>query len=156
MKKTKAKKAERAPKLSALAQDLIQKMATGIEWACIAKNDGIGRVELQAKRDVSHRKLEQYIAELESNAGSSAVRKTVNKEQEKTRPVLKLDIVSTNLSRAAYNVETERLLVVFKNGSKYLYDDVTLEEFGEFAKADSQGKWFMRNIRDAKNCVKQS
>lgn len=73
----------------------------------------------------------------------------------KTSALWRLEVVSTNIARAVYNVRKEKLLIEFKNGSQYVYSAVTVEEFTEFTLAESQGRWFMENIRDQKDCEKR-
>tara|TARA_B100000700_G_scaffold101966_1_gene114954 strand:+ start:6440 stop:6688 length:249 start_codon:yes stop_codon:yes gene_type:complete len=76
------------------------------------------------------------------------------KQPSRTRPVWHLDVVSSNIDKASYNFEKEKLLIKFRNGTKYAYEDVSLDEFIEFSKADSQGQWFMENIRPVKEFEK--
>lgn len=68
-----------------------------------------------------------------------------------TRPVWILNITSTNLTKAWFNVQNETLTVEFKSGKRYRYSDVSIEEFAEFTLAESQGKWFIENIKDSKD-----
>lgn len=72
-----------------------------------------------------------------------------------TRPVWELKVSSSNIERAAYNVDKEKLLIEFKSGSKYVYSDVSLDEFTEFTLSDSQGRWFLENIKDVKEFEKK-
>jgi len=72
------------------------------------------------------------------------------KEKRKHKPVWKMEVHSSTIKRVAYNIEKEKLLVTFHNDSQYVYDDVTLEDFVLFTKADSKGVWFTENIRSIK------
>lgn len=75
----------------------------------------------------------------------------------KTKPtVWKMDVDSSTIEKVAYNVDKSKLLVTFKNGGKYVYDDVTLEEFTLFSTADSKGSWFANNIKGIKEFRKRS
>lgn len=64
-----------------------------------------------------------------------------------TKPLWKLNVVSSTIKQAQYNVAKEKLMIVFVSGDRYVYDDVTVEEFTEFTLAESQGKWFHQNIK---------
>lgn len=69
----------------------------------------------------------------------------------KTKPVWYLKVVSSNIAKAAYNFKKQRLMIKFKNGHRYVYDDINLYEWLAFSEADSQGKWFLENIKDVKS-----
>ena len=56
------------------------------------------------------------------------------------------EIDSSNLVRAEYDTETSKLVVEFKNGAKYEYDDVPHKTYTQFRMAESQGKFFNSNI----------
>jgi hypothetical protein len=56
------------------------------------------------------------------------------------------EIDSTNLVKTEYDTETSKLVVEFKNGTKYEYDDVTHKTYTQFRMAESQGKFFNTNI----------
>lgn len=68
----------------------------------------------------------------------------------KTRPILRVTVDSSNIDRAAYNFISERLTVVFKNGNKYVYREVTMEEFLDFVCAKSQGSFLNEHIKPTK------
>jgi hypothetical protein len=57
---------------------------------------------------------------------------------------------SSLLSKTSYNFDKETLVVEFNNGQEYVYDGITSSEYSEFAKAESQGKYFLSNIRGTK------
>lgn len=56
------------------------------------------------------------------------------------------EINSSNLKKTEYDTETKKLLVEFKNGIKYEYDEVPHQLYTQFRSAESQGKFFMSKI----------
>lgn len=46
------------------------------------------------------------------------------------------------ISEMAYNIDTKQMLVVFSNGSKYLYNSITLAQFSTIVGAQSVGSTF--------------
>lgn len=54
---------------------------------------------------------------------------------------------SSNIKSVGYEGDTKTLMVEFKNGSKYVYEDVPVELFEAFGKADSAGRFFFANVR---------
>ena len=80
--------------------------------------------------------------------------KKLKKPSERTKPVWRLECKSSNIARAAYNLGTNQLVIEFINGGRYRYDDVKLKEFVAFTTAESQGQWFIENIKDVKEYVK--
>lgn len=56
------------------------------------------------------------------------------------------EINSSNLKKTEYDTETKKLLVEFKNGIKYEYDEVPHQLYTQFRAAESQGKFFMSKI----------
>jgi hypothetical protein len=56
------------------------------------------------------------------------------------------EIDSSNLVKTEYDVESNSLIVEFKNGSKYEYEKVPHRTYTEFRMAESQGKYFNSNI----------
>lgn len=56
------------------------------------------------------------------------------------------EINSSNLKKTEYDTETKKLLVEFKNGIKYEYDEVPHQLYTQFRGAESQGKFFMSKI----------
>lgn len=54
-------------------------------------------------------------------------------------------LVSSNMESAAYH--RGRLLVTFKSGAIYSYDDVPIKVFKELITAESHGRYFSKNIR---------
>ncbi len=53
---------------------------------------------------------------------------------------------SSNLKSSKYNVETKELVVEFKKGGQYSYEDVPLSIFTKMRMAESQGSYFSKNI----------
>lgn len=51
-------------------------------------------------------------------------------------------IESTMLASCGYDPETKELMVEFKNGRKYHYDDVPIEIYGNLITAISPGRYF--------------
>jgi hypothetical protein len=56
------------------------------------------------------------------------------------------EIQSSNLVKTEYDVETKKLIAEFKNGIKYVYEDVPHQKYTEFRMAPSQGTYFNKNI----------
>lgn len=56
------------------------------------------------------------------------------------------EIESSNLVRTEYDTETKKLMVEFKNGMKYEYDEVPHQLYTQFRSSDSQGKFFSTKI----------
>lgn len=56
------------------------------------------------------------------------------------------EINSSNLNRTIYDVETKKLIVEFKNGARYVYDNVPHQLYTSFRKAESHGKYFIKEI----------
>jgi hypothetical protein len=56
------------------------------------------------------------------------------------------EIESTNLVKTDYDTITKKLIVDFKNGMSYEYDDVPHQLYTQFRMAESQGSFFSKNI----------
>lgn len=56
------------------------------------------------------------------------------------------EIQSSNLVRTEYDTETKKLMVEFKNGVKYEYDEVPHQLYTQFRLSESQGKFFSSKI----------
>jgi len=56
------------------------------------------------------------------------------------------EIESTNIVRTEYDTETKKLVTEFKNGTRYVYDDVPHNVYTQFRMAESQGKFFTTDI----------
>ena len=53
---------------------------------------------------------------------------------------------STNLGKTKYNTETNELVVEFTKGGSYVYERVPISIFTKMRTAESQGKYFSKNI----------
>jgi len=56
---------------------------------------------------------------------------------------------SSNIQQGTYNIPSKKLIVVFKSGASYEYDDVPHDVFAELNLSESQGKYF--NTKISKN-----
>jgi len=56
------------------------------------------------------------------------------------------EIQSSNLVKTEYDTSTKKLIVEFKNGMKYEYDDVPHQSYTQFRSAQSQGNYFNTQI----------
>ena len=56
------------------------------------------------------------------------------------------EIESTNIVKTDYDTQTKKLIVEFKNGVNYEYDDVPHQLYTSFRTAQSQGSFFSKNI----------
>lgn len=87
---------------------------------------------------------------------SDIERRFMKKKKTKVRkPTWSINVVSSNIDTAVYNVNTERLLIKFNNGGQYIYSDVTVDEIVEFTLAESQGSYFSKHIKANKPCTKR-
>lgn len=68
----------------------------------------------------------------------------------KTLPVWHLNVVSSNIKSARFNVKKGYLYIVFHSGKEYRYSDVTQKEFLRFTLAPSQGKFLNEFIKPTK------
>lgn len=59
--------------------------------------------------------------------------------------------VSSNLVSAIYNRDDKTLTVTFKSGAVWQYEGVGIREANAMAKAESHGKYFTANIKNAKD-----
>jgi hypothetical protein len=55
-------------------------------------------------------------------------------------------IESANIAKTEYDIETESLIVEFKNSTKYEYEKVPHKIYTQFRLSQSQGKFFKANI----------
>ena len=55
-------------------------------------------------------------------------------------------IESSNIVKTTYDVQLNTLLVEFKNGLTYEYEQVPLQTYTQFRMAESQGKFFSSKI----------
>lgn len=56
------------------------------------------------------------------------------------------EIVSSNLIKTTYDSEKNSLMVEFKNGMNYEYDEVPHNIYAQFRLSESQGKFFNSKI----------
>ena len=56
------------------------------------------------------------------------------------------EVESSNLSKTEYDTATKKMLVTFKNGLQYEYEDVTHQTYTRFRMSESQGKYFSTEI----------
>jgi hypothetical protein len=56
------------------------------------------------------------------------------------------EVQSSNLVKTEYDTETKKLVVEFKNGMKYEYDEVPHQLYTQFRISESQGKFFNSKI----------
>jgi len=56
------------------------------------------------------------------------------------------EIDSSNIVRTQYDTLTKKLVVEFKHGGAYVYDDVPHQIYTQFRLAPSQGSFFSKNI----------
>lgn len=68
--------------------------------------------------------------------------------------LIHVDIKSSNIKSATYNVDTSLLSIVFNNGSIYEYEEVPWEIFVKFRLADSQGSFLNANVKNKYNFKK--
>jgi len=69
----------------------------------------------------------------------------VKKEQIVGTKILN-EIESSNLVKTEYDIETQSMIVEFKNGTKYEYEKVPHRVYSEFRLSESQGKYFSSSI----------
>lgn len=55
-------------------------------------------------------------------------------------------IESSNLVETEYDTSTKKLIVEFKNGLRYEYEDVPHQLYTQFRMSESQGSFFSKNI----------
>ena len=55
-------------------------------------------------------------------------------------------IESSNIVKTTYDIQLNTLLVEFKNGLTYEYEQVPLQTYTQFRMAESQGKFFSTKI----------
>ena len=55
-------------------------------------------------------------------------------------------IESSNITESQYDMSTEKMVVTFKNGTKYEYEFVLHKVYAKFRLSESQGKFFTTEI----------
>lgn len=58
-------------------------------------------------------------------------------------------VESSNLRSADYESKKRQLIIGFKSGGKYLYEDVPPEVFRDLLAAQSKGQFFLQRIKPA-------
>lgn len=58
-------------------------------------------------------------------------------------------VTSSNLDGYAYDPASQKLIIAFKKGTHYLYENVPQLVVDGFAEATSKGNFFGRNIRES-------
>lgn len=56
------------------------------------------------------------------------------------------EIESSNITKTEYDTDTKKLIVEFKNGLTYEYDEVPHQLYTQFRMSESQGKFFSSKI----------
>ena len=56
------------------------------------------------------------------------------------------EVQSSNIVRTEYDTETKHMIVEFKNGQRYEYEEVPHKVYAEFRQSESQGKYFNSKI----------
>ena len=56
------------------------------------------------------------------------------------------EIQSSHITKTEYDTETKKLIVEFKNGLRYEYDEVPHQLYTQFRMSESQGKFFSGKI----------
>jgi len=56
------------------------------------------------------------------------------------------EIDSTTIIKSTYDTELKEMVVEFKNGTKYQYQEVPHSTYTQFRMAESQGKYFSSDI----------
>jgi hypothetical protein len=56
------------------------------------------------------------------------------------------EVESSNLTGAEFDVNSKKLIIEFKNGTKYEYEDVPHQVFTQFRLSESQGSFFSKKI----------
>ena len=67
-----------------------------------------------------------------------------------------IKVESSTIDEIYYNLLERKLIVTFKNGSKYQYDGVSEDVFKELISAESVCKYFTANIRNKYTTTKLS
>jgi len=59
-----------------------------------------------------------------------------------------INVISSNIAQAGHDPEANRLIVRFKSGAYYQYDNVPEQVFKNFITAQSAGKYFQSYIKN--------
>ena len=66
----------------------------------------------------------------------------------------KIEWTSSMIASTTYTPTNSTLLVEFTNDAVYAYSGITQEEYADFKNAESQGKYFIANIRNKKDYIR--
>ena len=66
---------------------------------------------------------------------------------EETLNGIHIEWKSTLMKSTNYNPVTQEIIIEFNNGKKYMYKNFSAEDYNGLATAESQGKYFLSNIR---------
>ena len=55
--------------------------------------------------------------------------------------------ISSNILMSKYIKESEELIIIFKGGTQYIYQNLDLITYIDFIRADSQGDYLNKNIK---------
>jgi hypothetical protein len=69
----------------------------------------------------------------------------ITREEIKGTKILN-EIESSNLVRTEYDTQSKKMIVEFKNGMRYEYDEVPHQTYTSFRTSKSQGSFFSKNI----------
>jgi hypothetical protein len=56
------------------------------------------------------------------------------------------EVQSSNIVKTEFDTETKSMIVEFKNGTRYQYENVPHEVYTRFRMTESQGKFFSSDI----------
>ena len=73
------------------------------------------------------------------------------KEKDGTLGYVESIFKSGNILKSTYFPNNQRLYIAFNRGNTYSYGNITLEFYGEFENAESQGKFFNLKIKNNKS-----
>ncbi len=80
-------------------------------------------------------------------------RKEAKREKDGLR-IIESYFDSTNIAKVNYLPERNYMFIFFNNGLVYSYSNITEELYKKFEDADSQGKFFISEIKKKKNLYK--
>jgi hypothetical protein len=69
----------------------------------------------------------------------------ITREEIKGTKILN-EVESSNLVRTEYDTQSKKMIVEFKNGMRYEYDEVPHQTYTSFRTSKSQGSFFSKNI----------
>lgn len=78
------------------------------------------------------------------------VNKKIHTEEDKTTGYIECIYSSSNILMSVYFPKTELLYVSFNRGGVYSYTNVDNELYDKFENSDSQGKFFVKEIKPNK------